>query len=278
MHLLVLNPLSITPLDDASPGVYLTQTHVDRGTANLLVTAKLRNAFATDQTAVVSCQIIDADGKLVTQSVNETSVPAGADADSISRLTIDQPHLWNGVNDPYLYRAIVEVRRGSTVVDRVVQPLGLRFYAVDPDNGFTLNDRHYSLHGVNVHQDWPDKGWAIGQKEIDANYKLITEMGCTAVRLAHYQHSDAEYSTCDKKGIIVWAELAMVNRIRQTPEFRENVEQQLRELIKQNFNHPSICFWSLYNELNFGKAAEADDLKLVSELNDLAHHLDGTAV
>jgi beta-galactosidase len=139
-----------------------------------------------------------------------------------------------------------------------------------------LNDRHYVLHGVNVHQDYWNMGWAITPKQIATNYKLIGEMGATVVRLAHYQHPDFEYAECDRRGIVVWAELALVNIVRPRPAFTDNAKQQLRELIKQNYNHPSICFWSLYNEPNPNSRNLPDYMNLVTQLNDLAHNLDGT--
>jgi len=269
VHLLKLNPLSISPMDDASPGVYLRQTHVTREKADIEVLTKLRSAYATARDVTVECKIFDTHGHVVAGAINNVTV--NGDTDSLSRITIPEPHLWEGIPDPYLYRAVVEVSHDKTVLDRVTQPLGLRFYSVDPDNGFFLNDRHYVLHGVNEHQDYWNMGWAITPKQIAINYKLIGELGATVVRLAHYQHPDFEYSECDRRGIVVWAELAMVNRIRATPAFLANAKQQLRELIKQNYNHPSICFWSLYNEIG-----AREDLDTVRQLNDLAHQLDGT--
>ena len=179
--------------------------------------------------------------------------------------------------DPYLYRAIVQVKQGDFIVDEVTQPLGLRFFDLDANRGFSLNGARYSLHGVNRHQDRIDEGWAVSRGELEEDYKLIREIGATCVRLAHYQHSNDEYSICDRMGIVAWAELAMVNQANASPAFAENAKQQLRELIKQNFNHPSICFWSLYNELVFGKSsadARIETMSLVSELDDLAKQLD----
>ena len=129
-------------------------------------------------------------------------------------MVVPQPHLWNGREDPYLYRAVVELRSTDDVVDAVEQPLGLRFYSVDPDKGFFLNGKPYRLHGVNRHQDRPDKGWAISEADQDEDIALLKEIGATVVRCAHYQHSDYFYSLCDQAGILVWAEIPQVNDIR----------------------------------------------------------------
>ena len=180
VHLLMLNPLSISPMDDASPGVYLKQAHVDRDHARIEIITKLRSAYATAQDVSVQCKIVDAQGKSVASRIDNVTVNGNTDA--AAELTVDQPHLWDGVRDPYLYHAVVEVSRGKTILDRVTQPLGLRFYSIDPDYGFFLNDKHYLLHGVNVHQDYWNMGWAITPKQIATNYKLINEIGATVVR------------------------------------------------------------------------------------------------
>ncbi|MGD1278054.1 MAG: glycoside hydrolase family 2 TIM barrel-domain containing protein [Tepidisphaeraceae bacterium] len=271
VHLLTLNPLCISPTDDASPGVYLTPVQVDSDSATVQVTVELRNDLGRSRSVAVRCSIADAGGRQVAAGTAQQSIPARGTAEARTTLVVRQPHLWNGRDDPYLYRAIVELADGGRTVDLVDQPLGLRHFRVDPNSGFYLNGRSYPLHGVCVHQDYLDRGWAIRPAEIERNYSFIDDIGCTAVRLAHYQHPEYEYALCDRKGIAVWAELALVNDITDSTAFSENAAQQLRELIKQNYNHPSIFFWSLYNELG---PRTRTDWPLVSRLNELAHRLD----
>lgn len=284
VHLLALNPVSISPLDDASSGVYLRQTSVSPERAQVEITTKLRNANSIDKTAAVTCQILDEGGNCVGSISNQTSLSAGADADSVQTMTIDHPHLWNGRKDPYLYQVQVSVAADGAVTDALRQPLGLRFFSIDVDHGFSLNGQPYPLHGVNRHQDRIDKGWAIGPAEHAQDFDLIMEMGCTAIRLAHYEHAQEFYDLCDRGGLVVWAEVCLVNRVTNDAEFDANTKQELRELIKQNYNHPSICFWSMFNELgNYDrKKATAQELadqdqhqiELVNQLNQLAKHLD----
>jgi beta-galactosidase len=181
--------------------------------------------------------------------------------------------LWNGRRDPYLYTARVELRSSNEVVDSVEQPLGLRFYSVDPDNGFLLNGRPYHLHGVNRHQDFMGKGWAISDADMDRDISIIKELGATVVRCAHYQHSDYFYSLCDAAGILVWAEIPQVNVIRDTPEFENTSRNQLLDLIRQNINHPSIFVWSLGNEIGSGSD---DPHRELQNLNALAAGEDPT--
>ena len=141
------------------------------------------------------------------------------------RLTVPHPHLWNGRLDPYLYQAVVELRSTNGVVDSVEQPLGLRFYRVDPDKGFFLNGKPYALHGVDRHQDRWNKGWAISDADMDEDMRLIKEIGATVVRCAHYQHSDYFYSLCDQAGILVWAEIPQVNEINAVAAICRNLAQ-----------------------------------------------------
>ena len=151
----------------------------------------------------------------------------------------------------------MELRSANGVVDSVEQPLGLRFYSVDPDKGFFLNGQPYHLHGVDRHQDRPNKGWAISEADMDEDIALIKEIGATVVRCAHYQHSDYFYSLCDRAGILVWAEIPQVDEINASPQFAETSRNQLLDLIRQNINHPSIFVWSLFNELAAGQTRSA---------------------
>jgi len=270
-HLLVLGAVCISPLDDASPGVYLRPLAVDSSSAEIQITAKVRNDLDSTQSVTARCGVFDAGGRLVAETRVGQSIPARSTGEARAFLVLPHPHLWDGRADPYLYLTAVDLFVGGQIVDRVVQPLGVRGFYVDPQRGFFLNGRSYPLHGVGVHQDYLDSGWASTPALVERSYALIDEIGANVVRLAHYQHPDFEYARCDRTGIVVWAELPLVNRIGDLPAFSENAKQQLRELIKQNYNHPSICFWSIFNELG---PSSRTDWKLVSQLNDLAHQLD----
>lgn len=286
VHLLTRNSVSIAPIDDgvASPGIYLKQTNVSADKADVEATIKLRaNISPADRTPVtVQWTLLDAAHKAL-QSGNVTvnpltvlnAVPLTSVPDATAKFSIDHPHLWNGTQDPYMYSVQIDVKQGDTIIDSDTQPLGLRFYRVDPARGFFLNGQPYSLHGVNRHQDRLDKGWAISDADMEEDCKLIADMGCTVVRLAHYQHAQHFYDLCDKAGIAVWAELCLVNDIDLSPEFAQTSKQQLTELIKQNYNHPGIFFWSLYNELN-ARATDTQRLGLMTTLNTMAHTLDPT--
>ena len=278
VHLLVLDNLSVSPLDYASPGVYIKQVAVTPEQAELEITTKLRNANAASKPATIHYLITNREGKPTQELSAQATVEAGGSTDVVQKILLAHPHLWNGRPDPYLYQLTVEVRDGRQLTDSVTQSFGVRSFRVDPDQGFFLNGRHYPLYGVSRHQDRIDKGWAIGPAEHDEDFQLIEELGCTAVRLAHYQHAQHFYDLCDKGGLIVWAELPYVNASGPLPAFGENARTQLTELVKQNFNHPSIVCWCLFNELhskNSWNDAPAD-WSLVPELNKLVKELDPT--
>lgn len=275
VHLLVLDQLSISPLDHASSGVYVQQVQVDSSAAKLSVTTVLRNATSGDRAATLRCTIRDAAGRTVVSTQSAATVTAGGVAQATQNLTVTGPHLWNGLRDPYLYSILVEMLDGAKVTDRVVQPLGLRFFRVDAEQGFFLNGRPYRLNGVNRHQDRENKGWAISAQDHEQDFALIREIGASAVRLAHYQHAQEFYDLCDRGGMAVWAELALVDDINPAPAFAANCKEQLTELIKQNYNHPSIFFWSIFNEL-MPDADRALYGSVVSDLHALAKGLDPT--
>jgi beta-galactosidase len=278
VHLLVLNRLSVTPLDYASPGVYIKQTGVTRDFAELEITTKLRNANSSAKTATILCSISEASGIPAQQTSSHEVLGSNAVVDVVQYVKIAKPHLWNGRIDPYLYRVSVVVKDGDKVTDAVSQPLGIRTFRVDPDHGFFLNGASYPLHGVSRHQDRLDKGWAIGRTEQEQDFRLITEMGATCVRLAHYQQDQLVYDLCDRNGLVLWTELSLVNELTDSQAFTDNARQQLTEMIKQNYNHPSIAFWGIFNELHMKNQWYDAPPKwdLVKQLNQLAKELDST--
>ncbi len=264
-RLIVTDEEDISPTDHGSPGVAWLQTSVSAERAVLDVTAQVSNGSKGKTRLRLTAIVMDADGKQIATSEQSITPVARETAPYYLHVTVPQPHLWNGRKDPYLYKAVVELRSSNDVVlDRVEEPLGLRFFSVDPDKGFFLNGQPYHLHGVNRHQDYMDKGWAISDADMEGDIALLKELGATVVRCCHYQHPDYFYTLCDQAGIMVWAELPQVNVIRNTPEFENTSRNQLLDLIRQSINHPSIFAWSLFNEIGSG----SDDPH--RELQDMA--------
>lgn len=271
VSLLATDPVQISAMDYGSPGVYIVQKKVTPGTAELEVRTKLENHSAKACDVELRTSILDAGGAVVCTASKTVTLGSHGAVDAAEPLTLAHPHLWNGLADPYLYTARVELYASGRLRDAIEQPLGVRFFHIDPDHGFFLNGHYLDLHGVNRHQDRIDKGWAISEADEAEDFAIIRELGCTAVRVSHYQQSDTWYQRCDKAGVVVWAEIPFVNEALGTPEFLENAEQQLRELIRQNYNHPSIFFWSVGNET---KGAAADHV--IAQLAAVAHEEDPT--
>lgn len=188
-----------------------------------------------------------------------------------AKLQLTNVHLWNGRKDPYLYHAGAELVVKGETVDRIETDFGCRSYSFDPNQGFFLNGQPYPLRGVSRHQDFADVGNAITKEMQDLDMELILESGATSVRLAHYQHSQYFYDLCDRKGLIVWAEIPYISV--HMPGGRANTLSQMTELIAQNYNHPSIVLWALSNEIGVGGVTE-DLLENHRILNDLAHSMD----
>ena len=275
VHLIETSDEDFTLTDHASPGVAWLQTSVSRKQAILDVTAQISNGTRKRQPLTYVATVLDADGKTIASSAQSIVLESNVTVPFPLRVVVKHPHLWNGRKDPYLYKAVVELRSDSGVVDSVVQPLGLRFYRVDPDKGFFLNGKPYHLHGTDRHQDRPDKGWAISEADQDEDIALLKELGATVVRCSHYQYSDYFYSQCDCAGILAWAEIPQVDKIGASEEFAATSRNQLLDLIRQNINHPAIFCWSLFNELRPEKG-NADPHRELQDLDNLAHGEDPT--
>lgn len=188
-------------------------------------------------------------------------------------LNIENVHLWHGRKDPYLYTAEAKLMKGEDILDHVVTRFGCRTFQIDPDNGFILNGEEYPLRGVSRHQDRWGRGNALLPEHHREDMDLICEVGATTIRLAHYQHDQYFYDLCDERGMVVWAEIPYISAHMENG--RENTITQMKELITQNYNHPSIVVWGLSNEISM-KGSSEDLLENHKILNDLCHEMDKT--
>lgn len=187
---------------------------------------------------------------------------------------IKNVHLWNGIDDPYLYTLEAVLLYENEKADNISAGFGCRTFKIDPQKGFILNGREYPLRGVSRHQDRPNIGNALTEKEHTEDMDLICEVGANTIRLAHYQHSQTFYDLCDERGMVVWAEIPYISRHMATGE--ENTISQMKELVYQNYNHPSIVVWGLSNEITMNGAGDATLLENHRKLNNLVHQLDSS--
>lgn len=189
-----------------------------------------------------------------------------------THINLDEIHLWQGIDDPYLYSCEAELVVDGNTVDRVETTFGIRSYYVDPKKGFFLNGKSYPLRGVCRHQDRKGLGNALLPEHHEQDIEMIREIGANTIRLAHYQHDQYFYDLCDKYGFVVWAEIPYISK--HMPAGRENTISQMKELIIQNYNHASICFWGLSNEITISTKNKKDMLDNHHVLNDLVHEMD----
>lgn len=258
VSLIEADSAQIDMLDHGGPGVYARTVQVADGAARIAIHTRLRNQSERARRLSLVTAIVDAGGKTVATATSPAMLGAEATGDVEQQLAVQAPHLWNGRADPYLYRVVAELREGGRVIDRVTQPLGIRTFHIDPNQGFFLNGKHLALHGVSRHQDLMGKGWAMTDADQAADMAMIEELGANTIRMAHYEHAQAWTDEADKAGMVAWAEVPFVSESSfdgspASPALIQNARQQLVELIRQDYNHPSIAMWSVGNEVNAGE-------------------------
>ena len=243
------------------PGLKITPV-VNGKNADVEIETWLANAKAGQQ---IKYAVKDAEGNVVCEKVT---------SDTKVSFTIENVHLWHGRKDPYLYTAELQLVDGEKILDNISSRFGCRSYVIDPENGFILNGEEYPLRGVSRHQDRWGFGNALLPEHHEEDVELIMEVGATTIRLAHYQHDQYFYDLCDEKGLVIWAEIPYISKHMATG--RENTISQMKELVIQNYNHPSIVVWGLSNEITMQGDSDPDLLENHNILNDLVHELDKT--
>lgn len=279
VNLIVTENVCISPLDYASSGVKLIQDSVSNEYAKVRNVIQLSNGRNADSKLDLSVAVKEGD-KTVKSFSSSVVVQAGKNITHEIPMEFNKPHLWNGMEDPFMYRVEVFIKENGKVLDIVSQNMGLRYYNVDSEKGFFLNGKHLQLKGVCRHQDRAEIGNALRKEHHDEDLAIMLDMGVNAVRLAHYPQDEYFYDLMDRHGLIVWAEIPFVGPggyedkgFVDSEMFKENGKQQLIEMIRQHYNHPSICFWGLFNEL---KEYGDNPIEYIKELNEIAHKEDPT--
>ncbi|MBU5335355.1 glycoside hydrolase family 2 protein [Intestinibacter bartlettii] len=245
-----------------TPGIKVTPEVVGQN-AKVEVEVFVKN---TKENQTLLYTLKDAEGNVVA----EKETPA---SETVASFEIENVHLWHGKKDPYLYTAEVCLKE-EEVLDNVSARFGCRTFEIHPENGFILNGEEYPLRGVSRHQDRWGIGNALLKEHHDEDMDLICELGATTIRLAHYQHDQYFYDLCDERGMVVWAEIPYIST--HMPNGRENTISQMKELVVQNYNHPSIVVWGLSNEITMHGDSDEDLRENHVILNDLVHEMDKT--
>jgi len=269
VSLIEVDALHFDLLDHGGPGVYARATAIDPAAAQVSVEAKVANESPRSRRAPVTVRLLDAGGREVARATTTVEVPPRTVRSAALNLRLPSPRLWDGVRDPYLYRVVARIGEAG---DEVAVPLGIRSFEFDAERGFLLNGRPYPLRGVNLmHSARPGKGTAVTDAEIAEDYAIMREMGSTGVRMVHFQHPQKSYDEADRLGLAAWTEIGINSEIEDTPEFRANAAQQMRELIAQNYNHPSVVLWGIGNEVY---ADEPKVARVLQELHEVARLAD----
>lgn len=252
----------VDALDHGGPGVYVSTPRVTADHATVEVRVRVRDdgPAAGRTRARLRLRIEELSGTLVAADDSTAELPAAATSTLTRQLELPHPRLWRGRADPHLYRVVALVQpvddAGDASTDRVAVTFGVRTFHVDPQRGFFLDGTRMPLHGVDLfHSGRPGEGLAVDAAQIDEDFHMMEAMGANAFRLVHFQHPPHAYDAADRDGIVLWTEIPLVAAVEDTPAFADNAVQQLRELIRQNFNHPAILFWGLGNELYRSDAA-----------------------
>ena len=281
VKLIAVSNVHIDLSDHGSTGIYVTPKNITEESADIDIAVKLTNESGKPQSIAVKANILDAKGVTASECAVTKELSANSNGSALFSVRLSRPILWNGRENPYLYAADIILSQDGTVLDGYSQSFGIRTYNIDPEKGFFLNGKYLDLHGVCYHQDSFENGWAMTNEQRERDYSMMLDMGCNAVRMAHYQHGAYEYELCDRFGIAVWTEIGLVNKMSNDETdalaiadgFIENTKLQLTELIRQNYNHPSIIVWGISNELY---QMSNEIFNIYTELNSLVRNEDKT--
>ena len=251
VYLQFMNPVHIATNDYASSGVYIRTPEVNNSAASVEITTLLTNDMPQPTEIRVENIICDADGKEVKKTQAEVKLAAGETKTDISKkIKIDSPRLWD-IDDPYRYMVYTRIldKRKGTLLDEVVNPLGLRWFKFDSEKGFFLNGKGRKLIGTARHQDYFQKGNALRDELHVQDVLLLKEMGGNYLRVSHYPQDPVIMEMCDKLGIVTSVEIPVVNAVTETEEFLHNSVEMAKEMVRQDFNRPSVMIWGYMNEI-----------------------------
>lgn len=237
------------------PGMMVTPVPTEDGGANFTIKSFVTNP-ADDLTVMYSIE--DCFGREVASAVRGS-------ADAEVTIYVPDAQLWS-MDEPNLYTVVATLQRNNEEVDEIAANVGVRSFKVTPDEGFSINGVPTPLRGVSRHQDRVFEGNALTAEEHYDDAMLIKELGANTIRLAHYQHSQDFYDACDEIGFAVWAEIPFISVFKKGEGAHKHVMEEMKELIIQNYNHPSIMFWGISNEILIGGISQ--------ELVDTHHDLE----
>jgi beta-galactosidase len=286
VYLVAANKVHFNMDNYASKGVFISTPNVSNQEASVMIKGALTNNNKASQNLIVYSQIFDADGKKIAEKTDKIKNANQPNQDFQQNFaTIKNPNLWSP-ESPYLYRVLSQIKDVKTgnVLDEVSNSLGFRWFSFDADKGFFLNGNHIKLIGTNRHQDFKGLGNALPDALHVRDMQLLKEMGGNFLRISHYPQDPEILEACDRLGILTSVEIPIVNAITESPAFADNCKMMMTEMIRQNYNHPSIIIWAYMNEVllrpRYDKGSEKQEnyfkaiAKLAQEIEDLTRKED----
>ena len=259
-------------LDGGIDGIYLKQTKVEDEIYNLEISGSICSNKIISNAEVIFT-IKDRDGICVQEKTIEVNIEDRVEFKE--SIEIEKPHLWQGIEDPYLYEVLAQIKVDGSIIDERCIEYGFRTIDINPQKGVFLNGKHIKLNGVARHQDFAQVGNAISKEQMELDMSIIKEIGANSIRLSHYQHDDYFYKLCDREGLLTWAEIPFISVPTLKDPTNQNAKDQMKSLIKQCYNHSSIYCWGVQNEITIGSENERV-YEMVKELEEYTKTLDNT--
>lgn len=266
--------------DYGNTGVYIDSS-VNGLNANINLKTEISNKAEENSEINIRTEVFDKEGNIVIGDERIETINSNSFVNEVrSQYEIKNVHLWNGTIDPYLYMVKITISdKDGNILDSVSQKFGVRTISIKNGKVY-LNGNEYEIHGVGFHQDREGYGNAVPDELKEQDFDLMQEMGVNAVRTSHYPHSQSVYEMADERGILVYCEIPYYLLLSKTESYKESIREQLKEMIRQGYNHPSIMMWGIQNEVyysdrfaSFGndfKITEDELIKFNSELVELA--------
>lgn len=258
-------------MDKGRDGIYLTQKRAGENSFELKITGKIINELPEAKEGTVEFRLLDKENNTVFSKKIDMEVLKEWGFELIEK--VNNPTLWQGIENPYLYKLEVKLSCENKVYDVRTIEVGFRTVEITPDKGVFLNGKAIKLNGVSRHQDFAGVGNALTKEHMDLDMSIIKEIGANSIRLSHYQHDDYFYTLCDRAGLLVWAEIPFISIPTTADKENKNAKDQLERLIKQAYNHSSIYCWGVQNEITI--AVENESIyKMVTDLVSIAKEID----
>lgn len=197
---------------------------------------------------------------------------------SINLPVLKNPLLWSP-DAPNLYLLKTKLVQAGQVTDEITETIGYRWYEFKPNGPFLLNGKRLLIRGTHRHEEHAGFGMAVPNSIHRKDMEMIKEMGANFVRLGHYPQDPEVYKAANELGLILWDELPWCRGGVGETTWKQNTIRLLEEQIKQNYNHPSIFFWSVGNEIywlpDFPDGGNTEKINtVVTELNEKCQELD----